>query len=222
MRILLIEDEIHIAQFIKKNLEREFFAVDVAEDGEKGSAWARINEYDLIILDLVIPKKSGQDVIKEIREKQKTMPILVLTVRSETISKVSILDAGADDYLTKPFSLSELLARIRALLRRPKIIENEVYEIDDLIMDSKRKSVKRGHKDIYLNRKEFMLLEYMLRNRGLVLSQGMILEHVWDMHADAFSNTIEVHILRLRKKIDTSKKRKLIHTLPGRGYKIDC
>lgn len=220
MRILLVEDSKEIINFLKPSLEAELFAVDVAEDGEKGSSLGRTNDYDLIILDNILPGKSGLEVCREIRGKGKTTPIIVLSVRSETTTKVELLNAGADDYLIKPFSLGELLARIRALLRRPKKIEGDVLTIDDLTLDTKKCLVVRGKKSIRLTRKEFMLLEYLLRNKDIVLSRGMIMEHVWDMNADPFSNTIESHILSLRRKIDPSGKKKLIQTSPGRGYKI--
>jgi DNA-binding response OmpR family regulator len=221
MRILLVEDEKDIIKFLKLSLESECFVVDVAEDGEKGSYLARTNDYDLIILDNILPKKQGLEVCKEIREEGKNSLILMLSVKSDVATKVDLLNAGADDYLTKPFSLEELLARMRALVRRPKQIESEILQIDNLILDTKRHLVKRKDKEIYLTRKSFMLLEYLMRNQGLVLSRGMIMEHVWDMNADPFSNTIESHILSLRKKIDFGKNKKLIHTVPGRGYKID-
>ncbi len=221
MRILIVEDEKDIRDFVAKSLKAESFAVDTAADGEKGSFLARTNDYDLIILDNIMPKKSGLQVCEEIRKDGKTVPILILSVKSETTAKVDLLNAGADDYLTKPFSLDELLARVRALLRRPTQIENEILQIDDLIVDTSRQTVRRGGKDIYLTRKEFALLKYLLKNQGIVLSRGMIMEHVWDMTADPFSNTIESHILSLRRKIDTKGKKKLIHTVPGRGYKID-
>jgi DNA-binding response OmpR family regulator len=223
MRILIIEDSKEITNFLKLSLEGEQFVVDVAEDGEKGSFWARTNDYDLIILDNILPKKTGLEVCEEIRKSGKTMPIIVLSVRSETLTKIQLLNAGADDYLIKPFSFEELLARIRALLRRPKVIESEILQVDDLTLDTKKCLVKRGKKEeIYLTRKEFMLLEYLLKNSGSVLSRGMIMEHVWDMNVDPFSNTIESHILSLRRKIDIPGKKKLIHTVSGRGYKIDA
>ena len=222
MRILIVEDEKEISEFLKFSLEAEFLSVDVAEDGEKGSFMGRTTDYDLIILDNVLPKKAGIEICKEIRASGKNMPIIMLSVKSDTATKVELLNAGADDYLIKPFSLEELLARIRALLRRPKKIESELLEADDLALDTKGCSVRRGKKDIYLTRKEFMLLEYLVRNKGIVLSRGMILEHVWDMDADPFSNTIESHILSLRRKVDTAGKRKLIQTVPGRGYKIEA
>ncbi len=221
MRILIVEDEKDIRDFVAKSLRAESFAVDTAPDGEKGSFLARTNDYDLVILDNIMPKKSGLQVCQEIRADGKTVPILILSVKSETNTKVDLLNAGADDYLTKPFSLDELLARVRALLRRPKQIENEVLKIDDLVVDVNRQTVQRAGQDIYLTRKEFALLVYLLKNQGLVLSRGMIMEHVWDMTADPFSNTIESHILSLRRKIDSQGKKKLIHTVPGRGYKID-
>ena len=221
MRILLVEDSKEIINFLKPSLEAELFAVDVAEDGEKGSFLGRTNDYDLIILDIILPKKGGLEVCREIREKGKTAPIIVLSVKTETVTKIELLNAGADDYLIKPFSLEELLARIRALLRRPKQIEGDILELDDLTLDTKRCTVKRGKREAHLTRKEFMLLEYLLRNKGIVLSRGMIMEHVWDMNVDPFSNTIESHILSLRHKIDFSGKKKLIHTVSGRGYKLD-
>lgn len=220
MRILIVEDNKDISNFLKVSLENECFAVDAANDGEKGSFLALTNDYDLIILDYVLPKKDGRQVCEEIRKAGKTVPILVLSVISEVPTKVDILNIGADDYLTKPYSFEELLARIKALLCRPKQIESEVLRIDDLILDTKKHLVKRGKKEIYLTRKQFMLLEYLMKNQGMVLSRGMIMEHVWDMNGDLFSNTIEEHISVLRRKIKSPKNRKLIHTIPGRGYKI--
>lgn len=220
MRILIIEDEKEVSDFLKQSLENECFAIDVAKDGEKGSFLARTNDYDLIILDYILPKKDGRQVCEEIRKAKKTVPILILSVKSEIPTKVDILNIGADDYLTKPYSFEELLARIRALLRRPKQIEGKVLEIDDLILDNKKHSVKRGKKEIYLTRKQFMLLEYLMKNQGMVMSRGMIMEHVWDMSGDLFSNTIETHISALRRKIHSSTKKKLIQTISGRGYKI--
>ncbi len=220
MRILLVEDEPQIINFLKSSLEAELFAVDIAEDGEKGSYFARTNDYDLIVLDNILPKKTGLEVCKEIRASKKATPIIVLSVKAEPITKAQLLNAGADDYLSKPFSLEELIARIRALLRRPQHIDSEILTIDDLVLDTKKCLVERGNKEIYLTRKEFMLLEYLLKNKGIVLSRGMIMEHVWDMSMDPFSNTIESHILSLRHKIDLPGKKKLIHTIPGRGYEI--
>ena len=222
MRILLIEDEKNVVNFLKPNLEACYFAVDVAEDGERGSFMARTNSYDLIILDNVLPKKDGKQTCEEIRAANKIMPIIVLSVIVAANKKIELLNSGADDYLTKPFSFKELLARINALLRRPNKIEGSIMQIDDLVLDTKKNKVTRMGKEILLTKKEFMLLEYMMRNQGIALSRGEILEHVWDMNTDPFSNTIESHILNLRKKINIPKsKKKLIHTLSGKGYKID-
>jgi two-component system copper resistance phosphate regulon response regulator CusR len=220
MKLLVIEDELKISSFLKKSLEAEYFAVDVAEDGERGSHLAQINEYDLIILDNVLPKKEGPEVLREIRASGSTTPVLILSVKSETVKKIDLLNAGADDYLTKPFMLAELLARVRALLRRPARTEEEVVQVGDVILDVKSSKVVRGKKEIFLTRKEFMLLQYLMQNEGTVLSRGMILEHVWDMSVDIFSNTIESHMVSLRKKIELPKHPKLIHTVAGRGYKI--
>lgn len=220
MHILVVEDEKEISDFLRVNLEAECFAVDTAVDGETGSYLGRTNNYDLIILDNIMPKKEGHEVCREIRAAGKTVPIIMLSVKSETVTKVDLLNAGADDYMTKPFSLEELLARMRALLRRPKDIEEEILSIGDLIIDVKKHSVKRGGKEIYLTRKEFVLLSYLLQNAGVAMSRGMIMEHVWDMNINPFSNTIESHILSLRKKIDAKSNKKLIKTVPGIGYKI--
>ena len=216
MHILIVEDEKDIQDFIKKSLQSECYAVDTAEDGEKGLYLARTNSYDMIILDNNMPKKTGREMCQELREEGNNVPILMLSVQSETTTKVDLLNAGADDYLTKPFSIDELSARIKALLRRPKNIENEIFNIDDLMVDINRHVVKRAGKEIYLTRKEFTLLVYLLKNQGLVLSRSMIMEHVWDMSIDPFSN-----IMSLRKKIDLPESKKLIHTINGRGYKMD-
>lgn len=220
MRILFVEDQDDLRVSLQIRLQEECFVVDTASDGEQGSFFARTNDYDLIILDNHLPKKNGIEICKDIRESKKRIPIIILSVLDTTDEKVELLEAGADDYLTKPFSFSELLARIRALLRRPQAIVQSIFHIDDLVLDSQKHEVRRGDKEIYLTKKEFMLLEFLLCRIGSVVSRGDILEHVWDVSADPFSNTIETHILSLRKKIDTEGNIKLIHNISGRGYKI--
>lgn len=221
MRALIIDDEQGIRDLLAENLRSQCFAVDTASDGTEGSYLARTNTYDIIILDNMLPEKSGIMVCQEIRKTGHMTPILILSALSDTWRKVDLLNSGADDYMIKPFSFEELMARIRALMRRPNQIEGDVITVDDLVLDTKQQSIKRAGKGIYLTRKEFMLLEYLMRNLGNVLSRGMIMEHVWDMTSDPFSNTIESHVLSLRKKVDTNPERKLIYTVPGRGYKID-
>ncbi len=221
MRLLLIEDEPNIINFLKPSLEAEGFAVDVSEDGEEGLYIARMGDYDIIVLDNILPNKTGLEICKELREKGKTTPIIVLSVRTETNIKVNLLNAGADDYLSKPFSIDELFARIRALLRRPQGLKGSVLQLDDLILDITLQRAVRARKNIELSSKEIMLLEYMLRNAGSILSRAMIMEHVWDMSVDPFSRTIDIHIQNLRKKIDLPGMKKLIHTQPRRGYRID-
>ncbi len=221
MRLLVIDDDKEVRDTLVQKLRAECFAVDAASDGEEGSYMARTNPYDLIILDNMLPKKTGLMVCDDVRKTGRTVPILVLSVLSDTKQKIDLITAGADDYLIKPFSFEELLARIRALLRRPHEIQGEVYTLSDLVIDTRQQSVKRGRKHVYLTRKEFMLLEYLLRNRGDVVSRGKIMEHVWDMSSDPFSNTIESHILSVRRKIGDKVGKRLIQTVPGRGYRIE-
>ncbi len=221
MKILIIEDEAEIAKNLKTNLEIEFFAVDMAADGETGLFMALTNEYDLVILDNTLPRKSGVEVCREIRLHKKDLPIIILSVISETEKKIELLETGADDYLTKPFSFQELLARIRAVLRRPKRMQDEILSIDDLEIDLRKNIVKRAGEEIHLTRKQFMLLEYLMRHPGAVVTRSMLMEHVWETDVDPFSNTIETHILSLRRKIKNKDNQpELIHTVPGRGYKI--
>jgi two-component system, OmpR family, response regulator len=221
MRLLIIEDDKETREFLKLGLEERGYVVDTASDGEAGSYTARTNDYDLILLDNVLPRKQGSDVCKDIRACGKTIPILVLSARGEAVRRVELLNEGADDYMSKPFSFEELLARIRAILRRPSGLIGNVLQIDDLSLDRGKQLANRAQKEIYLTRKEFLLLECLLLNKEQVISRAMIMEHVWDIDSDPFSNTIEAHILNLRRKIDARPhKRKLIHTVPGRGYKI--
>jgi len=221
MRVLIIEDEEDIASFIKKGLEAENFVVDVALEGEKGRFLALTNEYDLVILDIKLPDIDGIEVCRKIREKKKTVPVIMLTVKTDVKSKVEALNIGADDYLTKPFAFEELLARIRALLRREKTTIGDTLKVADLFLDTKSHSVKRAGRLIDLSKKEFVLLEYFMRNPGTVLTRSMILEHVWDMNADPFTNTVDVHVRLLRKKIDEGHRRKFIRTVHGYGYKLE-
>ncbi len=220
MRILIIEDQTEVNSFLKVNLENECFVVDSTNDGKQGLFLALTNEYDLIILDNDLVSLNGAIACQIIREKKKAVKILILSITSDTAAKVEMLNIGADDYLTKPFSFEELLARSRALLRRPFPFQEELLTLDNLTLDNKRHLVTRNNVPIQLTRKEFMLLQYLLCHSGEVVTRGALLEHVWDMNADPFSNTIETHILTLRKKIDHPFNRKLIHTIPGRGYKI--
>ena len=220
MRILIVEDDKDLVTSLRKSLEYQTFAVDVAENGVDGSYLARVNDYDIIILDDSLPKKSGSDVCRDIRGANKNTPIIAVSTTCDIQEKICLLHEGADDHIIKPFSFEELLARIHALLRRPPLQHKPVLNIDTVKLDCHNQLVTRGEKRVYLTRKEYALLEYLMRNKGSVVSRGMIMEHVWNEETDPFSNTIESHILNLRKKID-SKRRRLIHNVPGRGYKID-
>jgi len=220
MNVLIVEDDKEIVDFLKSALRAEGFVVDTALDGNDGSYKAKVNKYDLIILDVGLPHKDGRQVCSEIRSLGKTMPIIILSIKGEIETKVDLLRMGADDYIVKPFSFVELLARIQAVLRRPKEIEADILQADDIKLDVRRHTVSRGAKNIPLTPKEFFLLEYLMRNNGQVLSRAEILEHVWDMNADPFTNTIETHITSLRKKLGTKDRQEYIQTVSGSGYKI--
>jgi heavy metal response regulator len=217
MRILLVEDEKNVAAFIKKGLEEEYYAVDVAEDGTEGLFMATSNEYDLMVLDIMLPEINGIELCKRLREKGIKAPILMLTAIDSVNSKVEGLESGADDYLTKPFAFSELLARLKALLRRTAESVSEL-SVEDLRMDLLSRRVFRGDREIILTPKEFSFLEYLLRNKGRVLSRTQIIENIWGYNFDPNSNVVDVHIKFLREKIDTGSSRKLIHTVRGAGY----
>ncbi len=218
MRILIVEDEKKVAAFIKKGLEEETYAVDVAYDGEDGLHMGLENQYDLIILDLMLPIIDGLNVLSRLREKKVDTPILLLTAKDSVEDKVTGLNTGADDYLTKPFAFSELLARIRVLLRRGKAETKTVLEINGLSLDLVSHKVKRDDEEIELTGKEYSLLEYFMRNQGKVLTRTMIAEHVWDYNFDTFTNVIDVYVNHLRKKVDKGYPEKLLHTLRGVGY----
>jgi len=218
MRILLIEDEKKVASFIKKGLEEDGYAVDHAAEGETGMHMGLDGTHDLIILDINLPKRDGLEILRELRRKKITTPILLLTVRATIEDRVIGLDTGADDYLPKPFSFQELLARIRALLRRPAEAESPILRLADLSLDPATRLVYRNKEKIELTAKEFSLLEYFMRNQGWVLTRTMIAEHVWDYGFDTTTNVIDVYISHLRKKIDGVHKPKLFHTIRGVGY----
>ncbi len=222
MRILVVEDEHRIAQTLKKGLEQEHYAVDVAYDGNSGFDLAMGETYDLLILDRMLPAKDGLSICKDLRTKQNHTPILILTAKGQIQDKVAGLDAGADDYLTKPFSFEELLARIRALFRRPKNSLETILTVADLQLDSSSYQVIRNKTVIQLSNKEFSLLEYLMRNAHKILTKEQIINHVWDYDANVLPNTVEVYIRNLRNKIDHPfKERKpLIRTVRGFGYKI--
>ncbi|MBI4743263.1 MAG: response regulator transcription factor [Actinobacteria bacterium] len=222
MRILIIEDEHKIANSIKRGLEQESYAVDVAFDGEYGFDLASTEDYDVIILDLMLPKMDGVEICRQLRKNNIHTPILMLTARDQLDDKIKGLNAGADDYLVKPFAFAELLARIRALTRRPKEALGAVLTIKDLSLNTLTYQVKRGQKEIKLSRKEFALLEYLIRNKDKILTKDQIINHVWNYDADVLLNTVEVYIGYLRNKIDKPFRNKpqLIHTIRGFGYKI--
>jgi len=218
MRLLVVEDEKKVASFIKQGLEEEGYAVDVAQDGEDGLAMALDRVHDLIILDIGLPKKDGLQVLHELQKQNIPTPVLLLTVRATIEDKVIGLDSGADDYLPKPFAFQELLARVRALLRRRSDIGPSLLQYADLTLDPARRTVLRGGKKIELTAKEFSLLDYFMRNPERVLTRTMILDHVWDYAFDPMTNVIDVYVNYLRKKIDADREPKLIHTIRGVGY----
>jgi heavy metal response regulator len=218
MRLLVIEDEKKVARFIKKGLEEEGYAVDLAFDGEEGLVMLLDQVHDLILLDIALPKIDGLQVLKKLRERKVRIPVLLLTVRATLEDKVLGLDSGADDYLTKPFAFQELLARIRALLRRKGEVRDPLLRVEDLVLDPARRLVTRGGEKIDLTSKEFALLEYLMRNAGRVVSRAMISEHVWNYDFDTETNVIDVYINYLRRKIDFGRDEKLIRTVRGSGY----
>jgi DNA-binding response OmpR family regulator len=222
MRILVVEDDTALASFLKKGLEAEHYAVDVANDGEDARWMACESDYDLIILDLNLPKMDGISALRVIRPKRPSVPVLILTGRSRIEDRVESLDAGADDCLTKPFSYTELSARVRALLRRRPVAAATMLKVADLELDRVERTVQRGGKRIELTSKEFGLLEYLLRNAGHRITRNMIVEHVWNLSFDTGTNIVDVYINYLRKKIDEGHSPKLIHTVRGVGYELRC
>jgi DNA-binding response OmpR family regulator len=222
MRVLVVEDQKNVARFIARGLREQGYAVDVAEDGSEGLDMAEIARYDIVILDLMLPKVDGFEVCRRLRERDVQTPILMLTARDDKRTRIEGLDTGADDYLTKPFDFDELLARMRALLRRgAREYRPPTLRVADLELDTNAHGVRRAGKDIQLTAKEFALIEYFLRNPGRVIGRAEIAESVWDESFDPFSNTIEVYIARLRKKIDDDSAVKLIHTRRGVGYVLE-
>jgi len=221
MRVLVVEDEEKLAGIIARSLKAEGFAVDIAADGARGLEMATAYAYDAIILDIMLPKLSGTAVLDGIRQKNKHVPIIMLTAKDAVGDKVKHMDAGADDYLTKPFSFEELLVRIRALLRRAPSQREDVIKIVDLEVDRLAHQVKRSGKRIDLSAKEYGLLEYLALNSGRVLSRTMIIEHVWDESFEALTNIVDVYIRQLRNKIDEGHEQKLIKTVRGIGYTMN-
>lgn len=221
MQVLIVEDERKIANILKKGLLDERFSVDVAEDGQEALEKGEINSYDCILLDLMIPKVDGITVCKTLREKGIKTPILILTAKDDVTDKIAGLDAGADDYVVKPFSVEEISARIRALLRRSQNSTSVILSVGDVTLDPSTKIVKRGNKELTLTAREYALLEYFMRNPNNILSQTQILEHVWDYQYEGMSNIVETYVKYLRKKLKINPDAKaLIHTVRGLGYKM--
>ncbi len=220
MKLLIVEDELKVCSFLKQGFEEEMFTVDTANDGEQGAFLALTEEYDAMILDLMLPKKSGIEVLKEVR-KVKNTPVLILTARGQLESKLEGLNLGADDYLTKPFALAECIARVRSLVRRAQSDKTlSVLAAGDLTVDQMQHIVRRNSEVIDLTAKEFKLLEYLLRNKNVVLTRSSIIEHIWEVTFDSDTNVLDVYMTRLRKKVDDGFEQKLIHTIRGVGYVI--
>ncbi len=220
MKILVVEDEKKVASFLKKGLEQEYYTVDVANDGKAGLDLSLTEEYDLMILDIMLPLMDGIALLKEIRNAKIETPVLLLTAKGATEDKVEGLDSGADDYLPKPFAFEELLARVRALIRRKDKVKNLLLKADDLTLDTQTHKVKRGDSEISLTPKEYSILEYLLRNKNHVISRMKLTEHVYEYQFDPDTNVIDVYINKLRNKIDKYSSQQLLHTIRGIGYMI--
>jgi two-component system, OmpR family, copper resistance phosphate regulon response regulator CusR len=220
MRILLVEDEPNAARMLAKGLREQSYAVDIAADGEAALYQLNIYDYDLMVLDVMLPHKDGLQVCRELRGLGLSTPVLMLTARDAVDDRIAGLDAGADDYLIKPFDFGELLARARALLRRGDTVQSEILRVADLEINTRSRTVKRGTSNIQLSAKEYALVEYFARNAGRVLGRADIAEHVWDKNFDIFSNLIEVYVQHLRRKIDDGHAVKLFHTRRGEGYAL--
>jgi len=218
MRLLLVEDDERLADLIVRSLREEGYAVDHATDGDNAIVQAAVNPYDVIVLDVQLPRRNGFEVCAELRRRKMRVPILMLTARDAVKDRVAGLDAGADDYLTKPFDLSELRARIRALLRRMPELAPQVITVGDLVIDLAAQRAERGGRVLPLTTKEYVLLEYLARNAGRVIGRAELVEHVWDENHDPFTNALEVYINRLRRKLDDDRAAPLIHTRRGAGY----
>jgi DNA-binding response OmpR family regulator len=221
MKLIIIDDDEKITHYLKTALSKNDFTIDIANNGRLGLEKIKNNKYDLIILDLTLPDLSGDQICKTIRSEGQTIPIIILSADNTIDSKINLLNIGADDYLVKPFSLTELIARINALMRRPIKIVSDIIKIDNLEIDKQKQTIKMCGKEIYLTKKEFLILEYLAENQGVVIYRNELMEHVWDIKANFFSKTIEMHLVNLRKKIDLDKKVPLIKTIPGRGYKFN-
>jgi two-component system copper resistance phosphate regulon response regulator CusR len=222
MRILLVEDDQRIARFVSQALREQAYAVDATADGDDALYKASVNDYDAVILDVMIPGRDGFEVCRELRTSGSCVPVIMLTARDAVPDRVAGLDSGADDYLTKPFEVAELLARLRALLRRGRAVRPSLIEVADLRIDTRAHAVTRAGRRIELTAKEYALLEYLARERGRVLTRAEIAEHVWDENFDPFSNLIDVNINRLRRKVDDGFTAPLIHTRRGEGYMLSA
>ena len=220
MKILVIEDDPTVGQYVKRGLEEQRWGVDLVTDGEEGERRAASDAYDLIVLDMRLPGRSGMDVLQKLRARGYERPVLVLTAQDAVDAKVSALRAGADDYVTKPFAFEELLARVEALSRRPRALASEVLKVSNLVLDKGTRTVTRGGEPIELTPKEYTVLEYLMRHTGRVMSRTLITEYAWGYHFDPGTNIVDVVITHLRKKIDANHGSKLIHTVRGVGYVI--
>jgi two-component system copper resistance phosphate regulon response regulator CusR len=222
VRILLVEDEASAARMLAKGLREHAYAVDIAPDGEDALYRVSINDYDLVILDLLLPRKNGFEVCRELRSNGSAVPVLMLTARDSVPDRIAGLDTGADDYLSKPFDFQELLARVRALLRRSPMLQAQTIEVADLTVDTRARRVRRAGRAVELTSKEYALLEYLARHADEVVQRAQIAEHVWDENFDVFSNLIEVYIQRLRRKLDDGHACKLLRTIRGEGYMLSA
>jgi len=220
MRILIVEDDAALSGYIRKQLEAECHAVDAAMDGEQGQSMAIGIDYDLVVLDLTLPRVDGLTVLRSVRQQKANMPIMILTARSRVEARVQCLDSGADDYVVKPFSLTELSARVRALLRRSHLPSESVLKVQDLSLNRVERKVERSGRPIELTTKEFALLEYLMRNAGRRLTRAMIIEHVWNLAFESTTNVVDVYINYLRRKVDDGFSARLIHTVRGVGYQM--